>query len=222
MTFWPICVGWVCGVIMGDPLTGTVLGATLGTIFLGVTFYGGAMAVDTRMATCLTVPLAISTGMDIDTAIAIAVPIAAFGIVLEPIVRTINTTVWGPFVDRAVDKLNFRRIRLGSGLLPLLTTILVTAPPMFVMLYLGDNVVNAMISAMPEWLTTALTAMGGLLPALGFGTYIRVIGTKKTIPFFILGFFMMKFFNLPILGIAIFAFATAYLTIYVNPELMGD
>ena len=216
----PVCLGWAVGLVMGHVKEGAVLGALIQTIFLGVTYYGGAVPSDTRLATCIAVPLTIACGLDQSAAIGIAVPFGALGAALEPVVRTVNTTVWGPFVDRAIERLDFKNIYLGSSLYPFVVGWFLSAPIVIVILLLGQGAVNATVGSLPAWLTQGLSVMGGLLPALGFAMYIRVIGSVKTIPFFIIGFYLMKFFNLSILGVAIFAFGLAYTLLFVDKDLM--
>ena len=195
-TFNPICLGPAVGLILGHPVEGTIIGATLQTIYLGITFYGGAMPSDTRIATICATAFAIVSNMEMEAAMAIAVPFAALGVALDPVWRTINTSLWGPFVDDAIEKLDIGKIKFGCGWGPFITGVLVSWPIVFVVLYFGQGIVSSTVASMPAWLTTSLSRMGGLLPALGFGMYIRVIGTAKTLPFFILGFYLMKFFNL--------------------------
>ena len=222
ITFTPMVLGWFVGLILGDLKQGTLLGATMQTVFMGVTYYGGAMPQDTRIATIVATAFAIVSGMQPEASLAIAVPFGALGVAMDPIWRTINTSVWGPYVDKAVEEVNLTKIRLGSGILPFITGALVSFPVVFIVLYFGQGVVNMAVANLPGWLTHALSVMGGLLPCLGFGMYIRVIGTPKTIPFFILGFYLMKFFNLSILGIAIFAFALAYTLLFIDKNLFPD
>lgn len=222
ISYMPICLGFFTGLILGNPVQGTMIGAMVHTIYLGVTFYGGAMPADTRIATIVTASFAITSGLDTEASMALAVPFAALGVALDPIWRTINTSVWGPFVDRAANKLNLRDVVLGSGLYPFITGFLCSAPVVFVVLFFGQGIVVDTVQNLPAWLTKSLSTMGGILPALGFATYIRVIGTAKTLPFFILGFYLMKFFDLSIFACAIFAFGIAYLTLFVDKNLMKD
>lgn len=221
-TFMPVCLGCAVGIVLGDPVQGTLIGATLQTVYLGITYYGGAMPSDTRIATICATAFAITSGMEMEQAMLLAVPFAALGVGLDPVWRTINTSVWGPFVDKACDELNYRKISLGANLFPFITGFLCSWPIVFVVLYFGQGIVSTAVASIPAWLTKSLSTMGGLLPALGFGMYIRVIGTKKTLPFFILGFYLMKFFNLSIFGIAILAFALAYILLYSDKDLMDD
>lgn len=212
--------GLVIGIIMGDPAKGALIGAQLNTIFLGMTFYGGALPADTFMATCIAVPMAIQLGLNWEETLLIAVPCATLGVLIVTLIRTINTSVWIPYVEKACATADERKIKLGSGLFPFLGAVALSAPIVFVALYFGPSFIESFINTLPMWISKSLTALSTILPALGFAMYIRIIGTKKTLPFFILGFFIMEFFNLSILGIAIFAFIMAYLTIYVDKDLM--
>lgn len=220
--YMPMCLGYLVGLILGDPVKGTLIGATIHTIYLGVTFYGGAMPADTRMATIVTTAFAVTAGLETEACMALAVPFAALGVALDPVWRTINTSLWGPYVDKAIEEVNLKKIKFGTALGPFITGFLCSAPVVFIVLYLGQGVVATTIANLPDWLNASLKLMGGILPALGFATYIRIIGTKKTIPFFILGFYLVTFFDLSIFGCAILAFSVAYLTLYVDKNVMPD
>lgn len=220
--YMPMCLGFLVGLILGDPVKGTIIGATVHTIYLGVTFYGGAVPADTRMATVVTTAFAISAGLATEACMALAVPFAALGVALDPIWRTINTSVWGPYVDKAIEEGSTKKIRFGCGLGPFITGFACSAPVVFIVLLLGQGVVADAVANLPAWLNSALQLMGGILPALGFATYIRVIGTPKTIPFFILGFYLVAFTGISIFGCAVFAFAIAYLTLYMDKSVMPN
>lgn len=212
--------GLIIGIVMGDPAKGALIGAQLNTIFLGMTFYGGALPADTFMATCISVPMAIHLGLGWEETLLIAVPVATLGVMIITLIRTVNTSVWIQYVEKACEEGNTRKIKLGSGIFPFLTAVLMSAPIVFIALFFGPAFIENVLNVLPTWINTSLTALSTLLPALGFAMYIRIIGTTKTLPFFILGFFMIQFFELSILGIAIFGFILAYLTIYTNKELV--
>ncbi len=213
--------GWLIGLLMGDVATGALIGAQINAMYLGMTYYGGTLPADTAIACAICIPLAISSGLDIGSCLIIAVPCAALGSIIAPIVQTINTSVWTPYVDKACEESNTMKIKLGAGLFPFLTNLIIKGGVCFICLYLGDQFVAGLIANMPAWLQTSFTVMGNLLPALGFATYIRVIGTTKTLPFFIFGFFLMKILDLPIIGLAVIAFTFAYMILYSDKQLMG-
>lgn len=213
--------GWLIGLLMGDVTTGALIGAQINAMYLGMSYYGATLPADTAIACAISIPLAICSGLDVGSCLIIAVPCAALGSIVAPIVQTINTTVWTPYVDKACEESNIFKIKLGAGLFPFLTNLIIKGGVCFICLFLGDQVVTVLVANMPAWVQTSFTVMGNLLPALGFATYIRVIGTTKTLPFFIFGFFIMKILNLPIIGLAVIAFTFAYITLYSDKQLIG-
>ena len=65
--------------------------------------------------------------------------------------------------------------------------------PVTLINYFGPSAVTSVVNAIPERLVTGLTVAGGLMPALGFAMTVRVIGRKNYLPFFFLGFFLVKY-----------------------------
>ena len=68
---------------------------------------------------------------------------------------------------------------------------------------MGQKAVTAFMDAIPKWLTNGFGVMGGLLPALGFALTMFVIGDKKLLPWFFIGFFIVAYLKLPVMGAAI-------------------
>ena len=75
----PIVSGLLVGLILGDPVTGIVVGATIQLIYLGVMSTGGSMPSDQSLAGVLGTALAIAGGLSTEEALAIAVPIGLLG-----------------------------------------------------------------------------------------------------------------------------------------------
>ena len=53
------------------------------------------------------------------------------------------------------------------------------------------------VNSLPEVITHGLTVAGGILPAVGFGMLLRVMMKVKYIPYFIAGFLMACFCEMP-------------------------
>ncbi len=207
----PLVMGFIFGAIMGDITTGVILGANIMIIYLGIVYYGAVIPADMCMASCIAIPLAIATGLDTETALALAVPFGALGAAIVPLTRTLNTSIWGPYVDKQIEKLNYKGIYLGSSLWPLLMTMAYTSTFIFVVLYFGADAIDWLLKNLPQTLINGFSNMGSILPALGFATFIHVIGKPKLIPFFVIGFYVMAFFNLPVFGAAVFGAFLAFL-----------
>ena len=70
--------------------------------------------------------------------------------------------------------------------------------------YMGSPAIEAFLSIIPEWISKGLEITMGLLPAIGFGLLMKMIMNKSNICFFILGFGLSVYLNLPGTGIAVF------------------
>lgn len=219
----PAVIGLIIGLIMGDPSKGVLIGALIQVMYLGVVHYGGTMPVDQFFASIIAIPIAIQTGMSDTQALALAAAFGALGVLIDTLWKTINTSGWGPYVDRACETLSFKKIEWGSTWLPILTRILLSAPIIFIILYFGTDAVNWMMQNFPQWLLTGFSNMGRIIPAMGFAMFITILGKPLQIPFFIIGFFIMIFGNLPIIGMAIFGLALAYVSVlWGDPEFIQN
>ena len=215
-------IGLLVGLVMGDPSKGVAIGAAIHTMYLGVVTFGGTLPTDQFLACIVAIPLAITSGMDTETAVALAATFGALGVAFDTIFKTINTSVWSPYVDRCVEKLNYRGIYMGSGWFPIFTSILLRGPIVFCLLYFGADTVSWLVQNLPETFLHGLANMGAILPAMGFAIYVKIMGSPLQIPFFICGFFIMKMLNLPVIGVAVLGFFLAYLSIvWVDPEFAG-
>lgn len=67
----------------------------------------------------------------------------------------------------------------------------------------------------PEWLTNGLSVAGGLLPAVGIGLLLRYLPAKEYFSYLIIGFVMVVYLKVTLLGVALVGAAVA-LIIYKN------
>ena len=75
----PIVEGAVMGLVLGDPVTGTIIGATLEIVFLGSFPVGAAVSPDGGTAAGVSTAFAILTGAGTAVGTAFAVPLALLG-----------------------------------------------------------------------------------------------------------------------------------------------
>ena len=78
----PLVCGAVTGLILGHPVEGAVIGATINLVYLGFMSAGGSMPADMGLAGVLGTVYAICGGLDTDTALALAVPIGILGTIV--------------------------------------------------------------------------------------------------------------------------------------------
>lgn len=60
---------------MGDVTHGVMIGASIQLIYLGMIYAGGQVASDETAATLIAVPIILQSGMPIQSAVAVAIPV---------------------------------------------------------------------------------------------------------------------------------------------------
>lgn len=87
----PIVCGTLVGLILGDVQTGIFIGGTLTLVYMGVQGIGAAIPVNSTTATTVTTALCIITKIDVETALALAVPVSVMGQLGRMAAWTINS-----------------------------------------------------------------------------------------------------------------------------------
>ena len=197
----PIVVGPVLGLFMGDFWTGLWVGATIEFMFLGVVPTGAAIPPDATMSALGATALAILMGGDRSAAIALAVPLGLLGQLGQMAVWQLNAFFLHR-ADRYAEQLNLKGIEsmhyVGMFLFFLRGFI-----PLFLGVWLGVEPVKALMSSLPDWVSPGLSVAAGLLPAVGFGMLLNMIGLKRYWPYFLTGFTLATFFGVGIVPVAI-------------------
>jgi len=208
----PLVTGLWLGWIMGDPVTGTMLGAVLQTLNMAPSIVGFTVSMDLQLASVIAIPMAMATGMDTETILAFAVPFTVIGTFMQPVCRTANTFA-ASICDRAAAEANAGKYYFGTLIVPAFINIIFRGIPVFLALYFGQYAMEYILSVIPEWLMIGFIAMGKVLPAVGFGIFLYSLKRKDLLPFFFLGFYIMYFGSgvLSMIGITIFASIIAVL-----------
>ena len=191
----PVMAGFWVGLIYGDPVMGTVIGATINVSYLGWISAGGANASDLYWAGLLGTFVAIQGGMSLDTAVAFAVPIGLLGNYVHVAYMTL-ASVWPTRMDILAsrgDWKGIRRLQILGG--PAFVLSLRALPVCLIALY-GGGLIQQMIDALPVWAMNGLSAVGKMLPALGMSMLFKFMYKKELLPFFVLGFVIAAYTGL--------------------------
>ena len=204
---YPLLIGFIAGIIMGDIKTGLVVGATLQLMVLGVGTYGGASMPDFMTGAIVGTAYAVMTGKGLNFAIGLAVPVGLLMVQLDVLARFVNTFFLHR-VDYHISSGNTKGVErnIVFGMLP---WGLSRAIPVFLMLILGNHVVNLIVQKMPQWLTNGLSVAGGILPVVGIAILLRYLPAKKFVAYLIIGFIAASYLKIPMLGVALLGTALA-------------
>lgn len=211
----PTFIGFTLGLIVGDVNTGLVTGAGIEVIYLGMVAAGGNIPSDKALAALVAIPIVLQTGITTEVAVSIAVPMGIIGVFINNIRRTGNAFLVHK-ADEYAEAGDVKGVWRCATTYSLIFGFILRFPIIFVVNYFGAELVDKILKVIPEWIMNGLTVMGGVLPALGFATTIFMIGKKQYIPLFIVGFFLVQYFQLPIMGAAIFGTCLAVMMTFGN------
>ncbi len=201
----PIVCGFFFGLVSGRMEECMILSAGIESLYLGLVTPGGNTPTDYMAAACVGIPVWLCTeGMTSTQAVALAVPVG----LLFALVTIVKYIICGFFVEPAekyAEEANTRGIFMCAVVWPALVKAILGFTLMFLSIYLGSTFVQGLLDALPDWLTHGFEIAGGILPALGFGLTIMIIGRPTYIPLFLIGYFMVQYGGLSVMACAIFA-----------------
>lgn len=204
----PVVTGTLIGVIYGNVPAGLLYGASIQLMWMGGIEAGGNIPADQSLATCIAVPAAILSGIKPGAAVALAVPFSVLGVLINNLRRTFNS-FFNTRVDRLIAERKYDAVNKWEFLIPWACNFVLYFTPVFVATLFGPVVLKVFVNVIPTWLMNGLNNAGMMLPALGFALTIVVMGKKKYIPFFVLGYFMFATMKFSMLTGAVYAISIA-------------
>ena len=217
----PLFSALFIGIIMGDLRQAIIIGAAVQILYIGLVAAGSNLPAEDCLAGLIAIPIALHSGLSTELAIAIAVPVGVMGVFIDQLRKTLNVT-FVHMADRYAEEGNTRQIMLCNNVYPTILNLILRFPIPFLANYYGADAVNSFMESVPEWLTHGFSVAGGLLPALGFALTMFVIGKKELLPWFFIGYFLIQFSGIPVLGAAIFGLcAILLINMYQKASVEG-
>lgn len=208
-TYW---MGLIIGLIYGQPAKGFMIAATIELAYMGVVGVGGTVPSDKRLAALIAIPLTLSTGLEVGQALAIAVPFGMLGSLIQNGGYVLNTFSHELMVKH-VKEGKYNRLYFDAYAIPGIIKLPFSVIPVAAILYIslvGGNV-EVVLNYIPLWLNDSLVLLGQVLPAVGIISCVRVVGGRKLLPWFVLGFFACEI--LPEMSTLTFAIIAACIAI---------
>ena len=143
----------------------------------------------------------------VDTAIAVAIPLAVAGLFLTMIVRTLSV-ICVHQMDAAAAKGSFKGVEAWHIIAVCLQGIRI-AIPAAALLAIPSSAVAAALNSMPAWLTDGMSIGGGMVVAVGYAMVINMMATKEVWPFFAIGFCLAAVSDLTLIALGVIAVSMA-------------
>ena len=215
----PLVYGLVTGLILGHPVQGAVIGATINLVYLGFMSAGGSMPADMALAGILGTAYAIAGGLDTDTALALAVPIGILGTIVWAGRMTFDS-FFVHIADNYIEKEEYHKIWRANVLFPQIMCFCMTAIPCAFAAYFGANYIQGIINMLSGKVLTVFQIIGGLMPALGIAITLQYIFKGESRIFLFAGFLLAVYSGLPLLTLGIIALIVAI--VYVQMTSVNE
>lgn len=217
-TYRPVVAGGIVGLIMGNFQIGLEVGCIIELMFLGQVFVGTALPPEETFSTILAAAFACITGSK-EVALATAIPLAVLG-QMGMYLRNIVLCGWaGVRLDKAIEKRDRKGITMNVLILPNLFNLVLFAVPVFLAVYFGADVVQAIINFIPPVIINGIKAAGGMIGAVGLALLLVSLDFKNLWAFFALGFFVASYFGVKQIGCTIVAVIVVAITYMIDKKI---
>ncbi|MHA1627396.1 MAG: PTS system mannose/fructose/sorbose family transporter subunit IID [Candidatus Asgardarchaeia archaeon] len=221
----PTMTGTVIGTILGDPVTGLIIGGTCELVFLGIYPVGGARPPEPIIGTVVGTTVAVSAGLGVELALAVAVPVAILGAQLFTVLLTASV-IFIHLADKFNEKGEFRKayithivagptmICAGMGVIPFIAALYGAEP---------FTALNEWVSANAPWIWTALSVGARLMVPVGIAALLIMYWDMRFIPFFLLGFTLTAAAGIGLVPVAVLGACLAIIFyVYTTPPTATD
>ena len=218
----PIVAGLIAGIIFGDIPSGVMIGCALEAIFMGAVNVDGAVSAEPVTATVVTVAFVVATGMNQGVAItAVGTPLGLVAGIIYLMLFNVFMSLFAPAVDWAARTGNGSEKRLLMvRWIGWFVKYFLLAIPSFLAVYIGAEPVAALASQIPENVIAGFTTCGNLLPAVGMALLLKMLWDKKLAVYYLLGFVLVIYLNLPMVAVAALGAVIVVVTALRDMEIL--
>ena len=158
----PIVTGFLVGLILGDVPKGLIIGAELQIIWMGATGIGPTAQLDIGAGGTIGTAVALLTGKGAEVAITFGLPVAVIMQFLNTLLMTLYSVLMH-HVDNLIDELKEKQMVFIHILCGMITALMYGSLT-FVVMYFGNNTINAIVKGLPAWANRGLNAVAVVLP----------------------------------------------------------
>lgn len=214
----PLIACTIIGLVLSDLKTGIIIGGTLELIALGWINIGAALAPDAALASIISTIIIIAGKQDISFGIAIAIPIAASGQILTILARTLTVSFQNQ-ADKFAQEGNIKGIDFCHISALLIQALRVSIPAIIVTIFIGSDVVQNMLSSIPEFIDKGLQIGSRIVVVVGYAKVINIIESKYLIRFLFVGFVAELITGLTPISMTIIGIILMIFYVKLTPEL---
>ena len=168
---------------------------------------GAYIPPDVTVGGVLATAFAIQLGQGTEAAVTLAMPIAVIALGIGNLLSAVMP-VFLTIADKGAAEGNYKKIRFTHWLMGhvgLIKNFLLVS----IAFYAGSGAVQSALDIIPDFILDGMGIAANMLPAMGFAMLLRMVISKRLIPYLILGFVLISYAEIPVLGIALIAIVIA-------------
>ena len=209
----PIVVAPLAGLLLGDVQTGLIVGASLESIFMGVVNIGISSTAEPALAAGLATAFAINLGGNVGTIIPIVFPLAVLGLQLMNFIFSFVIGPCAPKFEELAKEGKDKEITILHFGLWFVHYALYALIPFFAVLF-GSDAVQRILEMIPDVIMNGLTVAGNML--------LQMLWDNKIAIYFLLGFILVAYLDLPLIAIAVLGTIIAVVTAQRDMQLKNN
>ncbi|AOF48299.1 MULTISPECIES: PTS mannose/fructose/sorbose/N-acetylgalactosamine transporter subunit IIC [Tetragenococcus] len=206
----PMVNGTLVGLVLGKPIEGCIIGTAINLPYLAWISAGGSVPMDPALAGTLGTALAIAGGVNASAATTLAVPLGLLGTVIWVVHMTVDISFLH-MADKAAEEGNTKKLNFLNIWPPQIIVFLMSVIPVALAVYYGAGPVAQVVNMMEGKPLDVLSVIGAILPALGIAMNLRAMSGKGILLFFIFGFLVTVYSDIPILALSVFGVFVVYI-----------
>ena len=147
--------------------------------------------------------------------------LGTLGLIASNIFMTVSVS-FVHMADKYIEKGETKKIWIFNWLLPQLLTFVLYGIPAFVAVYFGSGYLESFMNSIPAFVTTALTTVGMVLPALGIAMMLKTVFNMKFAPFIAIGYLCVAYLHMSIIACAVLGIACAVLYVTLRLDKLTE
>lgn len=215
----PIIAATLVGIALGDIKTGVMIGAQMELIALGWMTIGVATPPDATLASIVAAILCILGKQSIGVAIGIALPLTVVGQMMFVLQKGIVDVTVMHWAEKGVDKGELWKITAAHFFTAIPSALRMAIPTMLVAFFVDANIINNMMSFVPEAIPKGLQVASGFLVVVGYAMILKILNVKEMAAFFLMGFLVMTFSSMTLVGLTLLGISLALVYLQISNML---
>jgi len=218
ISYSPICLCTLLGLLVGKPTEGLVMGGYLQAIFLGVMAIGGVAPANKQLGSIIPCAFVLLGGMELEAGLAIAYTIGVLSNSINQLANTIFAAS-EPWWKNLALKANAKSYSMAHLVWFLVISMLPSALIIFFSVAFGTEVVANLVNLLPAKFMTGLSVASNCMTAVGIAIALKMTWQTKFAGFFFLGWILAYVIGLTQIQCAIVAVAIGAIWYFISADL---